>query len=167
MELLNPKLRNIAKPAIDVALNNNSISLAKLSNNAELSYEPNVKLTYAMIARLPTHKPRKYHPASTHLSLLTHACSAPHLGRNRPHLRNHTHHPRTSRSHARTPLPTNLRINCAIAAHLHTSFSIANGAVLTYEQIVDPMSFEWLYGGVGEKSIEYPRKVYRVFRKSL
>lgn len=65
MELLNPKLRNIAKPAIDVALNNNSISLAKLSNNAELSYEPNVKLTYAMIAR-----PHTSH-ASTALRLHT------------------------------------------------------------------------------------------------
>ena len=164
---MNPKLRNMAKLAIDVALNNNSISLAKLSNNAELSYEPNVKLTYAMIARLPTHKPRKYRPASTHLSLLTHACSAPHLGRNRPHLRNLTHHPRTSHSHARTPLPTNLRINCTTAAHLHTSFSMANGAVLTYEQIVATMPCECFYGGIRGKSIEFFQKVYRVFRKSL
>ena len=42
-----------------------------------------------------------------------------------------------------------------------------NGAVLPYNQIVDPMSFERLYGGIGEKSIEYPRKVYRVFPESL
>ena len=50
IELLSPKLRNMAKPAINVALNNNPISLAKLLNNVELSYEPNVKLLDAMIA---------------------------------------------------------------------------------------------------------------------
>lgn len=74
IELLSPKLRNMAKPAIDVALNNssidellnpktgsptmgeyqplnsNSISLAKLLKGVELSYEPNVKLLDAMQA---------------------------------------------------------------------------------------------------------------------
>lgn len=74
IELLSPKLHNIAKPAIDVALNNssidellnpktatpiegrlqplnsNSISLAKLLKGVELSYEPNVKLLDAMQA---------------------------------------------------------------------------------------------------------------------
>ena len=38
-----------------------------------------------------------------------------------------------------------------------------NGAVLPYEQIVVPMLFERLFGGVWEKSIEYFQKVYRVF----
>ena len=74
IELLSPKLRNMAKPAIDVALNNssmeellnpktgsptrgeyqplnsNSISLAKLLKGVELSYEPSVKLLDAMQA---------------------------------------------------------------------------------------------------------------------
>lgn len=74
IELLSPKLRNMAKPAIYVALNNssidellnpktatpiegrlqplnsNSISLAKLLKGVELSYEPNVKLLDAMQA---------------------------------------------------------------------------------------------------------------------
>ena len=76
IELLSPKLRNIAKPAIAVALNNSSIdellspipgvmeespsgnrvlnnssiSLAKLLKGVELSYEPNVKLLDAMQA---------------------------------------------------------------------------------------------------------------------
>ena len=54
-------------------LNNNSISLAKLLNNVELSYEPNVKLTYAMIARLPTHNraPHQPFPAPTSAHLRT------------------------------------------------------------------------------------------------
>ena len=38
-----------------------------------------------------------------------------------------------------------------------------NGAILSYKQIVAPVLSEWLYGGIGEKSIGYPRKVYRVF----
>lgn len=42
-----------------------------------------------------------------------------------------------------------------------------NGAVLPYEQIVVPMLSERLFGGVWEKSIGCPRKVYRVFPKSL
>ena len=42
-----------------------------------------------------------------------------------------------------------------------------NGAVLPYDQIIAPIPSEPLYGGIGEKSIEYPRKVYRVFPESL
>ena len=42
-----------------------------------------------------------------------------------------------------------------------------DGSVLPYEQIVAPMPFERLYEGIGEKSIEFPRKVYRVFPESL
>ena len=38
-----------------------------------------------------------------------------------------------------------------------------DGAVLPYNQIVAPISSGRLFGVVGEKSIEYPRKVYRVF----
>ena len=50
-----------------------------------------------------------------------------------------------------------------LCAPLH----VGNGAVLPYNQIVAPMPSERLYGGIVEKSIGYPRKVYRVFRKSL
>ena len=42
-----------------------------------------------------------------------------------------------------------------------------NGAVVPYKRIVAPMLFERLYGGIGEKSIGCPRKVYRVFPESL
>ena len=42
-----------------------------------------------------------------------------------------------------------------------------DGAVLPYKRIVAPMPPERLYGGIGEKSIEYRRKVYRVSEKSL
>ena len=42
-----------------------------------------------------------------------------------------------------------------------------NGAELPYNQIVALVLSERLYGGIGEKSIGYPRKVYRVFPKSL
>ena len=42
-----------------------------------------------------------------------------------------------------------------------------NGAVLPYKQIVAPMLSEGMYGGIRKKSIEYPRKVYRVFPESL
>ena len=40
-------------------------------------------------------------------------------------------------------------------------------AVLPYNQIVASTPCERLYGGVREKSIGYPRKVYRVFPESL
>ena len=42
-----------------------------------------------------------------------------------------------------------------------------NRAVLQCDQIVAPISSGRLFGVVGEKSIEYPRKVYRVFPESL
>ena len=42
-----------------------------------------------------------------------------------------------------------------------------NGAVFPYNQIVAPMLSEGMYGDIGEKSIEYPRKIYRVFPESL
>ena len=42
-----------------------------------------------------------------------------------------------------------------------------NGAVLPYKRIVAPVLCERLYGGIGKKSIGYPRKVYRVSEKSL
>ena len=42
-----------------------------------------------------------------------------------------------------------------------------NAAVIPYKRIVAPMLSEGLYGGIGEKSIGYPRKVYRVFPESL
>lgn len=49
IELLNPKTATPKEGRLQ-PLNNNSISLAKLLNNVELSYEPNVKLLDAMIA---------------------------------------------------------------------------------------------------------------------
>ncbi len=42
-----------------------------------------------------------------------------------------------------------------------------SGAVLPYNQIVGSKLYERLYGGIGKKSIGYPRKVYRVFPESL
>ena len=42
-----------------------------------------------------------------------------------------------------------------------------NGAALPCNQIVAPMWFERLYGGIGGKSVGYSRKVYRVSPKSL
>ena len=81
-----------------------------------------------------------------------------------------------------TPSPTKLCTNSANSAHLHQATYVrshsflteeserlndGNGAVLPCKRIVSPMQFERLYGGIGKKSIEYPRKVYRVFRKSL
>ena len=41
------------------------------------------------------------------------------------------------------------------------------GAVRQCDRIVTPKLCERLYGGIGEKSIGYPRKVYRVFPESL
>lgn len=49
IELLNPKTATPKEGRLQ-PLNNNPISLAKLLNNVELSYEPNVKLLDAMIA---------------------------------------------------------------------------------------------------------------------
>ena len=45
--------------------------------------------------------------------------------------------------------------------------SDGNEAMLPYKRIVAPMLSERLYRGIGEKSIGYPRKVYRVFPESL
>ena len=44
---------------------------------------------------------------------------------------------------------------------------VGNGAELPCKQIVAPISSGRLYGGIREKSIGYPRKVYRVFPESL
>ena len=66
---------------------------------------------------------------------------------------------------ARTTPP--LRKSAPFSTEEAEQMNNENGAVLPYNQIVDPMSFERLYGGIGEKSIEYPRKVYRVFPESL
>ena len=75
--------------------------------------------------------------------------------------------PQQQRAHCSAPLSTNLGTNGSTSAHLRSRFYDGNGTFLPYEQIVDPKSFDRLYGGVGEKSIEYPRKVYRVFPESL
>ena len=54
-----------------------------------------------------------------------------------------------------------------VAPKLYVLLYDGNGAVVPYKQIAAPMQSEVMYGGVREKSIGYPRKVYRVFRKSL
>ena len=54
-----------------------------------------------------------------------------------------------------------------ISTHVRILFYRVSGAVLPYEQIVAPMLSEGMYGGIGKKSIGYPRKVYRVFPESL
>ena len=65
------------------------------------------------------------------------------------------------------PSPTHLRRNRSTSAHVRTLSYRGKGAVLPYEQIVAPMLSEGMYRGIGEKSIGYPRKVYRVFPESL
>ena len=47
------------------------------------------------------------------------------------------------------------------------AFSHTNKSFLQCNQIVGSLPSEGMYGGIEEKSIGYPRKVYRVFRKSL
>ena len=74
----------------------------------------------------------------------------------------------------RTNAPTT---NARTAPHLRKSVLFSSeeterlydesGAVLPYNQTVAPMLSERLYGGIWEKSIGYPRKVYRVFPESL
>ena len=44
---------------------------------------------------------------------------------------------------------------------------VGNGETLPCKQIVAPKLSEGMYGGIGGKSIEYPRKIYRVSEKSL
>ena len=70
-------------------------------------------------------------------------------------------------AHRSAPLSTNLGTNGSTSAHLRSRFYDGNGAFLPYEQIVVPMLSEGMHGGIGEKSIEYPRKVYRVSEESL
>ena len=64
---------------------------------------------------------------------------------------------------AAPPLPTLTLFSTEGGEQLYDG----NGAVLPYEQIVAPMLSERLYGGIEEKSIGYPREVYRVFPESL
>ena len=56
------------------------------------------------------------------------------------------------------------RSSCTVETE---GFSHTNKSLLPHNQIVAPVLFERLYGGIREKSIGYPRKVYRVFEKSL
>ena len=81
----------------------------------------------------------------------------------------HTCRPRTKHHRALnyTRAVTHLR-TCALYSieEVERLYGV-DRAVLPYDQIVGPMLSERLYGGIGEKSIGYPRKVYRVFRKSL
>ena len=62
---------------------------------------------------------------------------------------------------------TNPRTSRLTSAHLCTLSYRGNTAFLPYEQIVAPMLSERLYGGIGEKSIGFSEKVYRVFSESL
>ena len=57
-------------------------------------------------------------------------------------------------------------MNAPTYAHLLSLSYDGNGSLLPYKRIVAPMLFERLYGGIGEKSIGYPRKVYRLFSDS-
>ena len=75
--------------------------------------------------------------------------------------------PPYQRTHRSTPSPTNSRKHRTTSAQVRALFYRGNGAVLPYDQIVAPMLSEGMYGGIGEKSIEYPRKVYRVSEESL
>ena len=61
------------------------------------------------------------------------------------------------------PLSPLHRIFTHKPTHVCTLFFGGNGALLPYEQIAAPMPSERSYGGIWEKSIEYPKKVYRVF----
>ena len=53
--------------------------------------------------------------------------------------------------------------NQIVAPMLSKGMNDENGAVLPYKQIATPMPSERLYEGIEEKSIGYPRKVYRLF----
>ena len=87
-------------------------------------------------------------------------CAAPHL---RTFARHPTHEPYP---HLRTFF-TDPRTIALLSAEEAERLYDGNRAVLPYNQIVAPMLSERFYGGVWEKSIEYPRKVYRVFSESL
>ena len=54
-----------------------------------------------------------------------------------------------------------------VAPMLSEGVNDENGAFVPYKRIVAPMLPEGMYGGIREKSIGYPRKVYRVFPESL
>ena len=149
-------------------------------------YSPTTAPLACTFTRQPTHKP----PHICALSPLLLRTFFPNFyGETATPLRIFTHHPRTyhiisqhQRAHRSAPSPMLLRTFSPnfygetappqrtftlISTHLRALFYRGCGAVLPYNQIVDPMSFERLYGGIGEKSIEYPRKVYRVFPESL
>ena len=107
-----------------------------------------------------THHPRTYHIISQHQRAHRSAPSPMLLrtffpnfyGETAPPLRIFTHHPRT---------------NPPTAAHLHPYFHAPSCPFLLRMRNGAPMPSERLYGGIREKSIGHPRKVYRVFRKSL
>ena len=54
-----------------------------------------------------------------------------------------------------------------VASMLSERLYDGDGAVVPYKRIIAPMLSEGMYGCIGKKSIEYPRKVYRVFPESL
>ena len=64
-------------------------------------------------------------------------------------------------------MPPHLRTLAPFSTEEAKRLYDGNRAVVPYERIVGYMLSEEMYGGIGEKSIGYPRKVYRVFPKSL
>ena len=76
--------------------------------------------------------------------------------------------------HTYPPSPTNLRTKHSASAHLRAHFNkraellyVDHGAFVPYKHLVDLMSFERLYGGIREKSIEYFQIVYRLFSDGI
>ena len=140
---------------------------------------------------LPRNCPTPYHSLPPHLRIflhkptlvLPHVCaSSLRISVLAPHSSTPVHPPLRTFVHKTThKLPHICALSLAnpckqssIAAYLRFYFCACcalfcrgNGAVLQCDQIVTPMLSERLYGGIGKKSIEGPRKVYRVFPESL
>gem|GEM_PF-4456974 len=106
--------------------------------------------------------------------LLTHAGATPHLG---PFVSKSTQtqfHRRVP-SYSFTPIFAHFSAekppySCApslLFPHTLRYFLPRKRSIVPYIQIVTPMPCECLCGGIGKKSIGYPRKVYRVFPESL
>ncbi len=106
--------------------------------------------------------------------LLTHAGATPHLGTFVSKSTQTQFHRRVL-SYSFTPIFAHFSAekppySCApslLFPHTLRYFLPRKRSIVPYIQIVTPMPCECLCGGIGKKSIGYPRKVYRVFPESL
>ena len=106
-------------------------------------------------------------PTTAHLYLTTHARTAQHHAPLPMPQRTFTLTPPNLRPLSLAHTTPHLRTFALLSAEGAERLYDDHGAELPYDQIVASKMSERLYGGIGEKPIGYPRKVYRVFTESL